>query len=381
MKLFTKFLTAFSVVLLFSLGVMASPKASSSPDENYLTRPQEGTIVPATDARIQYIGRISFKNPASPMFTFPGVQIRASFTGTSLKMLAKPMSGYFMAQIDCCKAFKVAFNSERDSVVSLAAALPYGTHSVHLMYVTEGYDRRAEFRGFILDKGESLVEAPALPDRRIEFIGNSITCGYGVEDLRKEDHFLDETCNHYYTYANRTAQALGAVHQVVARSGIGVYRCYDGPVTGDSINMNTEYPHTLLYDKTELWDFSRFTPHVVCINLGTNDTSTSGADPQLLRQGYCDLLSKVRTAYPKAKIVFLSGSMMNGVQLKQAQEAMNDVVAEARKKGDKQVYRFDFTPIDGHLGYGADWHPSLERHEVMASELVPFLRKLMGWKY
>ena len=43
----------------------------------------------------------------------------------------------------------------------------------------------------------------------------------------------------------------------------------------------------------------------------------------------------------------------------------------------KQVYRFDFTPIDGSLGYGTDWHPSLQRHQKMADELTPFLQKLI----
>lgn len=320
------------------------------------------------------------KNPSSPMFTFPGTQIRASFTGTSLKMICKPNSGYFMARVDGSKAFKVCFNSERDSVVTLAVALPDKKHDVQLMYVTEGYDRRAEFRGFIVDEDRELVDAPQLPERRIEFIGNSITCGYGVEDTVCSDPFQDETCNHYYTYANLTTQALGAVHQVVARSGIGVYRNYDGPITGDPINMNTEYTHTLLYDNTEEWDFSRFTPQLVCINLGTNDTSTSGADPKLLRDGYRNLINQVRSHYPNAKIVLLCGCMMSGEQLEFAKSALNDVHKEFIKKGDKEVYRFDFTPQTGSLGYGASWHPSMEQQQQMATELVPYLRKLMGWQ-
>ena len=366
--------------LIISFALCALSLATKAQEQQVTTMQQPGTHISATDSHIQYVGRISFKNPASPMFTFPGVQIRAAFTGTSLKMIAKPKSGYFMAKIDGCKAFKVGFNAERDSVVTLAAALPEGKHTAQIMYVTEGYDRRGEFRGFILDDGASLVDAPALPDRRIEFIGNSITCGYGVEDIVCSDPFQDETCNHYYTYANRTVEALGAVHQVVARSGIGVYRCYDGPVTGDSINMNTEYTHTLLYDKTEQWDFSRFTPQVVCINLGTNDTSTTGADPALLKQGYERLLRQVRTAYPAAKIVFLCGSMMNGNALTLARTTMDAVVSEANTTGDANVFRFDFTPQDGTLGYGASWHPSYWQQQKMANELTPFLRQLMGWR-
>lgn len=339
-----------------------------------------GTRVAATDKNIQYIGRVSMKNPESPMFTFPGVQIRSGFTGTSLRMIAKPQSGYFMAQIDDAEAFKVSFCADQDSVVTLATALPRGEHQVKLMYVTEGYDRRAEFRGFILDNGCKLVPAPALPERKIEFIGNSITCGYGVESINRDDPFLDATCNHYYTYATRTAQALNAQHVTVARSGIGVYRNFNGPKTGDKINMNTEYSHTLLYDATEQWDFSRYTPQVVCVNLGTNDTSTTGADLKMLKKGYVDLLRQIRTAYPEAKIVFLCGPMVNGDQLKAVATTLDAVVAEANKAGDNEVYRFNFAPQTGDLGYGASWHPSYYQQEKMAGELVPYLRALMNWQ-
>ena len=106
----------------FSLALMAMTATA----QNVSTIKQAGNIIPATDGNIQYVGRVSFRNPQSPSFTFPGVQIRAAFTGTSLKMMAKPKSGYFMVRIDGSKAFKVGFNAERDSVVSLAAALPEG---------------------------------------------------------------------------------------------------------------------------------------------------------------------------------------------------------------------------------------------------------------
>ena len=97
-------------------------------------------------------------------------------------MLAKPRSGYFVAQVDQAEPFKVAFRGERDSVVTLATALPNGVHTVRLMYAIEGYEFFPEFWGFVLDKGKKLVETPALPSRKIEFIGNSITCGYDTRD-------------------------------------------------------------------------------------------------------------------------------------------------------------------------------------------------------
>lgn len=367
------------MTLLLMLGTVTAQAQNQVPQTPDGLLVPAGTRIAASNPNIQYLGRVSLQNPESPVFTFPSVQIRATFTGTSLKMIAKPNSGYFMAQIDKSEAFKVAFNSQRDSIVTLATALPEGTHQVRLMYVTEGYDRRAEFRGFLLDNGHKLLPPPALSARKIEFIGNSITCGYGVESIDRDAPFLDETCNHYYTYAARTARNLEADEVAVCRSGIGVYRNYDGPRSGDKVNMNTEYSHTLLYDTTEQWDFSRYQPQVVCINLGTNDTSTKGADPKLLRKGYVDLLAQVRKANANAKIVFLCGPMMNGEALELVRKTLDDVVSEANKNGDAQVYRFDFKPQNGDLGYGASWHPSFWQHEQMAGELTPFLRKLMGW--
>lgn len=124
------------------------------------TLPMKGTIVKPTDKNIQYIGRICFQNPERPRFTFPGTQINACFTGTSLKLWAKPKSGYFMAQIDQAAPFKVCVMGERDSVVTIATALPQGCHTVRLMYVIEGYELKPDFRGFVLDKGCTLLPPP-----------------------------------------------------------------------------------------------------------------------------------------------------------------------------------------------------------------------------
>lgn len=355
-----------------------------------VTVPLKGTVINPTDPRIVYTGRISFTHPDRPAWNYPGVQIMAAFEGTSLRMIAKPRSGYFMAQIDQAEPFKVAFRGERDSVVTLATALPDGRHLVRLMYVIEGYEFFPEFWGFVLDEGRQLIEPPLLPSRKIEFIGNSITCGYGNEGLKKEEGFDYATENHYYSYASITARNLQAQHWVVARSGIGAYRNYDGPKTGNpESNMPVQYEYTGYAWKPELrkeatflqekWDFSRYQPDVVCINLGTNDLSTPNYDLSLLKQGYKKLLKMVRQHNPKAKIVFLTGSMLYNRELQLAKQLLDEVTAEAQKAGDKEVYRFDMTPIDGNAFYGNDWHPNVYQDEKMAGELTPYLRKLMNW--
>ena len=373
-----KFLT-FALLAIISLGASANK-----------TFPQKGTFVSPANPRIIYMGRISFTNPERPAWNYPGVQIIAAFEGTSLRMMAKPRSGYFMAQIDEAEPFKVAFRGERDSVVSLATALPDSRHTVRLMYIIEGYEMYPEFWGFLLDEGRSLAEPPALPSRKIEFVGNSITCGYGNEGYDKFEHFEYETENHYYSYASITARSLGAQHWVVARSGIGAYRNYNGPKTGNpESNMPVQYEYTgyalhpgFRQEATflsEKWDFSRYQPDVVCINLGTNDLSTNNYDLTLLKQGYQKLYQMVREHNPQAKIVLLTGSMLYNQEQREAQQLLNEVMNEARQAGDKEVFRFDMTQIMSDEGYGNDWHPNIRQDEKMASELTPFLRELMNW--
>ena len=373
-----KFLT-LALLAIISLGASANK-----------TFPQKGTFVSPANPRIIYTGRISFTNPERPAWNYPGVQIIAAFEGTSLRMMAKPRSGYFMAQIDEAEPFKVAFRGERDSVVSLATALPDSRHTVRLMYIIEGYEMYPEFWGFLLDEGRSLAEPPALPSRKIGFVGNSITCGYGNEGYDKFEHFEYETENHYYSYASITARSLGAQHWVVARSGIGAYRNYNGPKTGNpESNMPVQYEYTgyalhpgFRQETTflsEKWDFSRYQPDVVCINLGTNDLSTNNYDLTLLKQGYQKLYQMVREHNPQAKIVLLTGSMLYNQEQREAQQLLNEVMNEARQAGDKEVYRFDMTQIMSDEGYGNDWHPNIRQDEKMASELTPFLRELMNW--
>lgn len=358
-------------VFLFIFGVLlfATSHAQSS---------SEPVVIPASHPNISYIGRVSFTNPESPCFTYPGVQIRARFQGTSLSMRVKPNSGYFMVEIDKQEPFKVA-SLENDSVVLLADNLTDALHDVTISLAYEGYQRRPEFRGFILNPGKTLPEAPVLPQRKIEFIGNSITCGFGTEVTDPNAPFKDETENHYYTYAAATARALHAQSLVVARSGIGIYRNYNGPKTGNPDCMPAMYTQTLFTDSTEVWDFNRYTPDVVCVNLGTNDVSTQPYDTQLLEQGYRSFLKTLRGYYPKAKIILLSGCMLNGKPLADVQTALNRVAEEAKAAGDKQVYRFDLTPTDGSLGYGACWHPSKAQQYKGAGELTPFIRTITGW--
>ena len=372
------------MALALSAGTCTAALAADKKTQKKIstTLPLEGTVVKANDARIQYVGRVTFVNPNKKdgpqtdvaYFNYPGTTIQTRFTGSSLRMVCRPKTGYFMAQVDGAKAFKVAFNSDRDSVVNIATALPEGEHSVRLMYISEGVFANPEFKAFVLDEGASLRTPAPLPERKIEFIGNSITCGYGVESTEKTDRFELETENHWMTYANIVSDSLHAQHTSISRSGIGAYRNYNGPKAGSPDKMASQYEYTLFNKHNEKWDFSRYQPQLVCINLGTNDLSTPNYDLTLFEKSYRSFLATVRSKYPDAKIVLLAGSMLGEKEHNLQREVLDRIA-----KDEKNVYRFDFSRQTGDLGYGAGWHPSRLQQKRMADELLPYLKQLMGW--
>ena len=340
--------------------------------------PENATFILPSDPHIEYVGRISFANPDAPRFTYPGVSISALFEGTSLNMIAKPMSGFFMVRIDDNDPFKVAFANEQDSVITLASQLPDGIHEVFIMNCIESFMPVSEFRGFLLDQDCHLYAKEQQYSLRLEFVGNSMTCGYGIESNNPSDTFSKETENHYYAYPALVSKGLNAQYVVVARSGIGVYRNYGGSVEGSVDCLPNLYDYTLYGDTTEVWDFSRYIPDIVCVNLGTNDCVLEGYSIHLLKDAFVKFSQKLRSIYPDAKIIWMTGCMLHGKPLEDLQSVLDEVVQESKTAGDKCMYRFDFTPQTGDLGYAAGWHPSRQQHERMADELISFMRTIVN---
>lgn len=336
------------------------------------------TFVPANHKGIVYTGRVNFSNPESPLMVYPGTMIRANFTGNFISMKAKPGSGYFMVSIDNQPARKIFFGAQ-DSVINIGRDMKGSRHSISIMLSYEGYKARPEFRGFLLGDGCGLTGTPTLPERKLEYIGNSITCGYGVEATNAKVHFSDSTENHYYTYAAITSRALNVKHMVVARSGIGMYRNYNGPKEGSVDIMPKWYEYTSLYDDSQKWEHSKYNADVICINLGTNDFSTRNYDVALYKKNYETFVKRLRQLHPKSKIVMMTGPMLTGAVDSEHKMAVDAVYRALSSQGLKDIYRFDFSTQTGNLGYGADYHPSKAQQVKMANELIPFIRKITGW--
>ncbi|MBR6341827.1 MAG: hypothetical protein IKR64_07985, partial [Treponema sp.] len=157
---------------------------------------------------------------------------------------------------------------------------------------------------------------------RIEFIGDSITCGYGLEGVWGKDTFKTTQERPDKAYAFLTAKALGAEFQLCSWSGIGITSNYVDPETiflpETSWLMPACWPYTdkkgqlKLKLEPEVWDASNFPPDIVVINLGTNDSNwVRGKEERRLAYvaGLRQLIEAVHRRSPKAKICCCLGIM------------------------------------------------------------------------
>lgn len=335
------------------------------------------TVIKPDHSFIKYSGRVDTIVSEYPTFSYSGIRIRAKFEGTSLKLIMNNLSNvnYFFVVIDNSNAQKIQVTKGL-SEYSVASELDDTLHCVEIVKLTECQVGKCEFHGFILDEGRTLAEIVD-NNRKIEFIGNSITCGYGVEVLDKDLHFDPATESFYDTYACITARALDADYKAVCRSGIGVYRNYDGPITGSSDNMLNIYDQVFYNQEMPKWNFNLDQPDVITINLGTNDFSTSGADSSLYVSNYDSLISQIRLNNPIAKIILLLGPMNNDKVLK---SYLTFLAQKYKSEGDDNVHFLEMSSQWNHdFGMGADWHPSRRQHREDASQLIQFIETLTDW--
>lgn len=339
-----------------------------------ITTLPEGTI-PAAPG-VQYIGRFDNSDPAGPKFAWSASAIKANFTGTGISAKLKSAgNNYFNVIID--GVVKTPINTPAGSSDSyiLASNLTNGKHTVELVKRTEAWIGDVQFLGFTVSDGSLLAPSQA-SSKRIEFIGDSITCGYGNEGTSQYQNFTNKNENAYMAYGSITGRLLGADVTTVCWSGKGIVQNYGG--NKDQL-MPSLYLNIFPYDNTKIWDYTKWIPQVVVINLGTNDISTVALDGTLFTSEYSKLVDKVRSQYPNASIYCAVGPMLSGDQLSNMKKYVGNVVTNKNSTGDKNVKFIEFPQQDQANGLGEDWHPSIKTHQLMADQLSKQIKADLGW--
>ena len=335
------------------------------------------TKVSATDSSIRYSGRQEVDQQGRVVVGYSGARARMRFEGSSIAVRITDDSGenYAQAWVDGERLPKFRLN-DPSGYYQIADGLSAGAHTVEVMRITECFLGLTRFDGFVFPEGGNALAWKDEDTRKIEFIGDSITCGYGVEAEDANMPFEASTENFSLDYSGLTVRALGADFLVVARSGIGMVRNYDGPFEGNEDAMPFVYPNTFYLNNEYVWDFQKFTPDLVCINLGTNDFSTSGVNVDTYVDRYTEFATNALERYPEAELVLIQGPMNNGPELR----AALDRVLSNLQEVDADRVNFVELSAQGAVGFGASYHPNQAQSRINADELTSYLSDLMGWK-
>ena len=201
----------------------------------------------------------------------------------------------------------------------------------------------------------------------IEFIGDSITCAYGVEAKNQNGSFKTTTENASKSYAYLASQILDADYSIVCYSGAGIVSGYTAkgeknlnllPPYYKNISRKTKYPGE--------FNFTEHKYDVILINLGTNDNNYVKADPSTRNdefiQEYVNFLGTVREANPDSWIICTIGTLECG-------EVYSLIEKAIKLFGDSRVKSFLSPSQDLNDGVGANWHPSVITHQKL-SKLV-----------
>ena len=365
---------ALVAVLSLLAGCAASAPRSAPPES-----------VAASDARLRVMGRHVTEADGAVAFAASGVTVTVRFRGDRLaaRLDDEVRNGtdhnWFTVVVDGGEARRFRTVPGQETYV-LAEGLEPGEHTVQLSKATEGQNGHNRLVSVTAD---AILPAPAPPERRIEFVGDSITSGYGIDPepvACGAGTWYDPT-HAWQAYGPRLARRLGAQWMLSAVSGMGMHRNWNtlSPVMPDVYaGLYLEYAAD-----NPTWDAAQYRPDRVVVALGTNDFSAGdGEAPRAALDGeafvsdYVRFLDRVRQQSPEAPILLLNSPVFEGEQRELLAEYLREVAARRAEAGDPAITTFSY---DGRYVDGCDGHPGMAGQQAMADEREPVLRSLTGW--
>jgi lysophospholipase L1-like esterase len=321
---------------------------------------------------IDYTGRFDFSNKSEALCAWSASAITARFTGRSCAVYLRDDTGNNFVSIFADDAAPIVVRMGTKPQRVNVPLVGNGEHAVTVFKRTEASQGILYFKGLEIDRGAKML--PIVPHTMmIEFIGDSITCGYGNEAADGTEPFRPETENSYTTYAAIAARELGAGLVTICMSGKGIVRDnYGSPVE----------PMTELYDRVYPQKHAKAAriqrADIAVINLGSNDFATGLPDQRTFVDAYLILIEKIRKNHPHAALVILDGPLVSNDwpfpgALDRYREYISCVIREAREHGPGKTLTFSLS-AQGARGFGADYHPNAAQHRYNGLELASFLR-------
>jgi lysophospholipase L1-like esterase len=297
------------------------------------------------DTNIKYFGRWDFSSTTQYVSYWGGAYLRVNFTGTTVKIKVGTTTNYY-AKVD--NGPWISYIGASGTINLTPTPLTGGTHTLSVAQGKD-YNYVFNFQGLILDAGAT-TSAPPVATDLIEYIGDSITAGYTDPQANVND------------YAWVVSEALGTEHTQIAYPGICLVSGFPG------VGMDTQYfkLQSSAYATSPDWDFTKYTPKIVVINLGTNDNNKKVPDATL-QDTFTTFLTGIRIKFPNTQIFVMRTFL--GVKANPVVAAVNARI----NAGDTKLHYIDTNGWLTTADYTDGLHPSISGHIKAANLLQPIL--------
>lgn len=379
MKKFKKLLSVLVLILFSMLSINVHALENSTLTEQKFL---------ANDTNVKMLGRTYFYNDAL-WFSLSGSGAEFEFTGTKAEIT---MVGDYMASSQNRARFSIYVNnnlviddmlSDTEKTYNIFESKEEEVVHVKVIKLSESCNSTIGIKDINV-VSENGIHPSKNKTHKIEFIGDSITCGYGVDAKDQNESFKTDTEDFSKTYAYKTAEALDADYSVVSYSGYGVVSGVTSGVKDtnqlvpkyyDKVGYSYGRFNSSLDPASLLWDFNKFKPEVIVINLGTNDSTycTNEERKGEFIDAYIDFLKDIRSKNPNAKILCTLG-MMGDTLYNSVKKAS---ILYSMETGDRNISAMKFDNQNMNDGLGADWHPSNLTHTKAANKLTTRIKELM----
>ena len=344
-------------------------------------------ILPNNSSLI-YSGRIDWSDPFAIVWTYPGTFVRIKFKGTQLSIRVCNKHNYwnnYLGVVEGDAQTKLLLPKEGEATIEIP--LQTTQDNIHEVTIFKRQDACHELTilGFEIncntDDECELLEASPLPPRRIEVYGDSVSAGEvseAVDYVAKSDpEHNGEYSNSWYSYAWITARKLDAQLHDIAQGGVALLDNTGWYHEPDYIGMEqvwNKMRYNPDYGTVKEWDFSKYTPDIVIVAIGQNDshpddymkTDYECEKAKNWRTHYRQFLAKLRETYPDAWIICCTTLLQHDIGWDMSiSQAVLDI---ADKKISHCVFQRNGKATPGHL--------RIPEAEEMAEELCHYIHSL-----
>gem|GEM_PF-6310711 len=351
--------------------------------------PQEPWVpVAPSDPDIRWLGRVDLSVSASPRMAWSGSGFWLEFDGTGVVATLETFSQEGPAGVDrysvrVDRGLPIQLDAPAgEQELVLATGLEPGRHVIEVRKTTEGMVGTGVLYALTLEPHSRLRNPhPGLP-RRIEVVGGTEACGYGVRTTERRPPTGFDPAHEDYLLAwpYLVGESLAAQVQTVCYSGRGLLPAAGQP---DLPQLPELWRLSLPHEADAVWDFDRYVPDLLVLQLGAQDLGQGRPSRRVFRAALDRWIRSIRDVYPDAWILLNASPTVTaswpegGWGPDWLSERFSEQLALADGRGDARVQVLPIAPIAGP--WGTDYQPTSSAQAALAMRLSHAIQDLTGW--